>query len=278
MRQFAVLLLALQICAPLHAQQADSTTLPLTPLHKGYAFDKPRVLVQQRLFGLAHGVTLLASTCLADGSTTKTRDNILEAYSKWDQAQNHIIAELQGSLGTYYFAERGATAKWTDIAKALNLPTALALKPGSLEMMAACDSLPETLQKPRYDLERQYRLQGLAARLAAATAIEAQADACRASLPDGAAPSIEDAIQRWRETYGTLVSEARTTLEQQWDDAQLDGKLDDWLTQARERGRRAAKIKPLASATEEKMISCNNFSAWLLTAQANPDDNFDSRP
>jgi hypothetical protein len=250
----------------------------LTPVHKGYAFDKPAVLVQQRLFGLAHGVTLLVSTCLADGSATNSRDSILEAYAKWDSAQAHIIEELQGSLSSYYFAERSAAAKWADIAAALNLPAVLALKPGSLEMMAACDSLPETLQKPRYDLERQYRLQRLAARLAAATTTEALADACRASLPDEAAQSIEEGMQRWREAYGTLVSDARATLEQQWDDAQLDGNLEDWLAQARGKGQRAAKAKFLASTKGEKILSCNNFSAWLLTGQANPDDEFDSRP
>jgi len=277
LRWFALLPLALQICTPLHAQTGFITPV-LAPVHKGYAFDSPRVLVQQRLFGLAHGVTLLASTCLADGSATKSRDTILETYSKWELAQAHIIEELQGSLSNYYFAERSAAAKWKDIAAALNLPGVLALKPGSLEMMAACDSLPETLQKPRYDLERQYRLQRLAARLAAATTTEAQADACRASLPDGAIQSMEEGMQHWREAYGTLVSDAKVTLEQQWDDAQLEGKLDDWLSQAREKGRRAAKAKSVTSAKGEKSLSCNNFSAWLLTGQANPDDEFDSRP
>ena len=271
MKRFVVLLGTLLCWSTLHGQS-------LTPLQKGYAFDKPRVLVQQRLFGLAHGITLLASVCLEDGVATKGREVLLHAYAQWDQEQTAFLNELEHSLARYYFDARATEAKWPDIAVAIGLQQTLGLRGGSMEMMAACDSLPETLQRPRYNLRQQFQLQSLAARLATAKKTEAKAEACRTQLTVEARQTLIDGMQHWRDAYGAMVEEARTRLARHWSDSQIDGSLDNWLTQAQEKGKRAAAAKPGADGVAENDLSCTVMSAWLLTSQADPDDGFKPKP
>ena len=259
-----------------HAAPHDkASSASLQALHQGYAFDKPRVLVQQRLFGLAHGVTLLAATCLRDGAGTTGREALLDAYGAWNNRQEQTIEASRRELARYYFGARAAAAEWMDIVRALKLKEKLDLGPGSLELFAACDSLGAALQKPRYDLRQQYWLQSLASRLAAAAKTEAFAEYCGAQFPAEKRTDIDEAMQHWREAYGTLIDEARAALIQHWSDAQLEGTLDEWLAQARASGKHAAKNNSsLRAADAADALSCATMPAWLLTNQADPDDEF----
>ena len=274
MKRVVVLLGTLLCWSTPHAQSPQS----LAPLQKGYAFDQRRILIQQRLFGFAHVVTLLESVCLADGAATKGRDALLLAYALWDKEQSTTLEEIQRDLARYYFGDRAAEAKWTDIAAAINLRQNLGLKPGSLEMIAACDSLPETLQKPRYNLRQLFQLQSLAARIESARKTEARAEACQGHLTGEARQTLIDGMQHWHDAYGAMIDEARTRLEQQWADSQIEGTLDNWLAQAQEKGKRAAKAKSEVGSVAENDQSCAAMSAWLLTSQADPDDEFKPKP
>ena len=274
MKRIPVLLGTLLCLQSSHAQLPP----PLSPQHKGYAFDQPRVLVQQRLFGLAHGVTLLAGICNQDGAVTKGREALLLAYAQWDEEQSTFIDGLERSLAGYYFGERALEAKWPDIAVAIGLGQNLGLQRGSMEMMAACDSLPQTLQKPRYNLRQLFQLQSLAARIESARKTEARAEACQEHLTGEARQTLIDGMQHWHDAYGAMIDEARTRLELQWADSQIEGTLDNWLAQAQEKGKRAAKATSEFGSVAENDLSCAAMSAWLLTSQADPDDEFKPKP
>ncbi len=270
MKRLAVLFGALLMVASLQAQ-----TQPLLPQHRGYAFEQPKILSLQRLFGLAHGVTLLAVTCLADGAATKSRETLLLAYAKWDQAQTPVIEEAERTLSSYFFGDHAAEAKWSDIVTAIGLKNNLDLKPGSLEMVAACDSLPDTLEKSRYNLRQQYQLQTLASRLAKVVTLEAEGEACLPQLSESSRADLTDALARWRENTAASAEEARATLTLHWADAQLDGTLEGWISQAQEQGSRAAKAK---MATGDAVPTCAAMSSWLSTQYSDPDDDFKPRP
>jgi len=254
-----VLFWTLLTALPLYAE-----TPRLVPLHQGYALDNPRVLVQQRLFGLAHGITLLAATCVREPAY---RETLTLAYAEWNEQQSATIEAGMRGLARYYFDEHAAEATRLDIVRALGLKERLKLKPGSPQLHAACDTFVEALQKPRYDLRQLYLLQSLAWRLAAATATQARAEACRARLPAEETAQLDAATMQWQKAYDIRVEEAKTILDQRWADAQLDGTLDEWLAQAREEGKR--------SAVAER---CKALAQWLMTRNADPDDDFQPEP
>lgn len=248
------------LCAVL---TAAASAAALQPLHAGYAFDHPRILVQQRLFGLAHGVTLLAATCVRD-----PRYHALTLdYAEWNERQAAEIDTSTRDLARYYFGDRAAEATRLDIARALKLRERLDLKSGSKTFHDACATFAEALRKPRYDLRNQYYLQSLAARLEAAAATEAAAGACHGALPEAAAARLDEAMAQWRGTYGAGVGRAKAALERNWQDSQLEGTLEEWLAQAREKGQRGAVAE-----------RCNAMPQWLLTEHADPDTEFNAAP
>jgi hypothetical protein len=257
-----VLFWTLLVALPLHAE--TPRPVPLVPLHQGYAMDNPRVLTQQRLFGLAHGVGLLAATCVREPAY---REALTSAYAEWHDRQEATIAASYRDLARYYFRDRAAEAGRPDIARALGLKEGLDLKPGTSELRAACDTFAEALQKPRYDLSQLYRLQSIAWRLAAAAATQARAEACRARLSAEVSTQINEAMELWRKAYADGANEAKTILDQRWADAQIEGTLDEWLAQARRDGRR--------SAVAER---CKAMPQWLMTKTADPDDDFQHEP
>lgn len=123
----------------------------LTPLHRGYAFDQPEVLVRQRLFGLAHGLSLLAAACLdlpeQSGATQ-------EAYAAWHQKQSPTIDGLVLDLSRYYFGSRADEAHWPDLVRALNLKDRIDDSLAAIGIEQACASLPTAIARPRYELDR----------------------------------------------------------------------------------------------------------------------------
>ena len=158
MKRFAACLLLALFSAAATAQgsppAAEATArlaAPLTPLHRGYAFEQAEVLVRQRLFGLAHGLSLLAGACLdlADQSGSTQ-----EAYASWHARQATIIDGLVRDLSHYYFGARADEARWGDLVRALNLKDNIRDVLGEVTLEEACATLPTAIIRPRYELDR----------------------------------------------------------------------------------------------------------------------------
>ncbi len=159
MKRFAAcLLLALLSAAataqetpPAAAEAAATLAAPLKPQHQGYAFAETEVLVRQRLFGLAHGLSLLAGACLdlayQSGSTQ-------EAYAAWHARQGTVIDGLVQDLSRYYFGTRAEEAHWGDLVRALNLKDNIRDVLGDVTLQDACATLPTAIIRPRYELDR----------------------------------------------------------------------------------------------------------------------------
>ena len=132
---------------------ADSVPPPkppaILPSREGYAFDKPEILVRQRLFGLAHGVSLLAATCL---DLPEHSVPIQHAYAAWHALHAQAIATIVHDLANYYFGEQAAAAQWPDLIRALKLKENINAALGDFELSAACATLPQAMEGPRYDL------------------------------------------------------------------------------------------------------------------------------
>lgn len=259
MKYLIVLFWTLLTALPLHAE-----TPQLIPQRQGYALDNPRVLAQQRLFGLAHGITLLAAACVREPGNSEA---LTLAYAAWNEMQAAAIDASLRDLARFYFGDRATEATRLDIERALKLRDKLSIKPGSKGLREACATFAEALQKPRYDLRAQFHLQFLAARLEAATATEAETGACRSLLDNDDLARLDQAMGLWRATYGAGVEEARTTLEKHWPELRLDASFDGWLSRAQETGRKAA-------VTER----CKTVPARLLTRKLDPDDAFNTDP
>jgi hypothetical protein len=130
---------------------ATSPALEVLPNRSGYAFDQPEILIRQRLFGLAHGLSLLAAACLDLPSHSQP---IQDAYAVWHAKQGKTIEIIVHDLAQYYFGPRGAEARWPDLSRALNLGNSIEPALGEITLHAACASLPEAIVRPRYELDR----------------------------------------------------------------------------------------------------------------------------
>jgi len=191
----------------------SQTDLPLQPLQAGYAFEQPRIIVQQRLFGLAHGVSLLVSACM---DQPEHIDATLAAYVPWRESQENAIALAQLDLARHYFAARAAEVRWPDLVRALNLKNQLELAPASSELAAACATLPLALRRPLYDFTVQFRLQGLLAEVTAGVEADLRWSGCREHLA-GDLPTLLDARYAvWREINEPRLQQAEATLRAEW--------------------------------------------------------------
>jgi hypothetical protein len=113
------------------------------PIPQGYAFERPELLADQLLWGIAHGARLLALACAQAG-----RGEAAEAWVAWQERERAQILAANRSLGLHYFGKADAPAD--AISTALGLASALALPPEQLA--PACASLATALARPRYDL------------------------------------------------------------------------------------------------------------------------------
>jgi hypothetical protein len=150
----------------------------LRPLHRGYAFEQPEILVRQRLFGLAHGLSLLAGACL---DVPEQAGSAQEAYAAWHAKQAATIERLALDLARYYFGERSAEAVWTDLARALNLKETIQDALGEVRLEEACASLPTAIIRPRYEFDKL-----LAESMVPGGGIDAAAAVSPAPTPDPA--------------------------------------------------------------------------------------------
>ena len=139
-----------QTVAPAEARPA----LEVRPEKLGYAVDQPEILVRQRLFGLAHGLSLLAAACLDLPAYSKP---IQDAYAAWHAKQGRTIETIANDLARYYFGPRAAEAEWPDLSRALNLRDSIQPALGEITLHAACASLPAAIVRPRYELDRMLK-------------------------------------------------------------------------------------------------------------------------
>jgi hypothetical protein len=121
----------------------------------GYAFDDPRLLTQQLIWGRVHGARLLGLACWARGDVAAAL-----SYADWLDGQWPPIRAAGKDLARYYFDSDMAAMEAIDAA--LNLKPYLDTPGG--ELAAACASLPEALAAPRHDLTRFYAERREAAR------------------------------------------------------------------------------------------------------------------
>lgn len=188
----AALLLAV---VPVFAQeQEDAPPRAASPRPApGYAFDRPRLLTQQLLWGLAHGVRLLAVTCRA----LDNGDVAALAYLEWSERHRDRLRRATRDLARHYFGQDDAS--YEALAAAMNLKSVLAYT--AEDLAPACDSLPEALKAERYNLERFYSLHRDAARVERAEAIRALVKRCHA---DGASSAIDETFAEWEAVNAPL--------------------------------------------------------------------------
>jgi hypothetical protein len=117
-------------------------------LNSGYEVDNPRVLAQQLLWGVVHGVRLLGMACQRRGDRAAAL-----AYVDWLDGQWPRIRMAERDLSYHYF--KRAQVPLEAIDGALKLKPALE-QPDD-ELGDACATLPAALATPRYDLERYYQ-------------------------------------------------------------------------------------------------------------------------
>jgi hypothetical protein len=136
--------------------KADSaaSVLPTAPLkalpgRKGYAFEQPAILLRQRLFGLAHGISLLVAACTALPEQSAA---IQVSFMAWHDQQAQAIEQVMRNMADYYFGSQGSMAQWQDIARELNLKESIEPSLGQFELSVACASLTQAITGPRYDL------------------------------------------------------------------------------------------------------------------------------
>lgn len=143
------LLMALVMPVRAEVQVGPEGTAPAAPFSKAtppeYAFDKPEVLTAQLLWGVAHGVRLLARACAESGKHAAA-----EAWVDWREREQAQIMAAGRLLGQHYFGVEDLSP--AVISAALGLKPALDLSPEVLD--PACDTLPKALAQARYDLDR----------------------------------------------------------------------------------------------------------------------------
>lgn len=200
------------------------------PLRQGYAFDSPRVLAEQRLFGIAHGVALLAAAC-AELPAFARRTG--EAYAAWRAEQQVTLDLAAAGLARYHFGAAAATADAAAIAAALNLKDRLDLAPDSPELDAACATLPEALAQPRYAFGERLRLEELMAQVLAAIEIEARERHCRERVPPEALVVHEARYANWREINLPQLAQAKAALATAWPADAPAASFDEWLAARR---------------------------------------------
>jgi hypothetical protein len=179
------------------------------PERQGYAFGHPRILAQQTLFGLSHGISLLARAC---SLLPEEGELAREAYDAWE-TRNRIRIELaENELASYYFTPPAEEVRRLDLIQALQLKSDLGLSTDGPELKAACATLPEALAKSRYDLEAQWLLKGDVERLRRATETRELVSQCRQQTAPEAVERLDAALATWEQANAASEAEARQRL------------------------------------------------------------------
>ena len=194
----------------LPAAAADPHLKVVDPARLGYAFDRPRVLAQQRIFGIARATAQLASLCEVEVENDDAREAARDAYAAWNERNAAPVHEAEAALARYYFGPNAHLAGGDDIAAALRLPAALKLD--DAELGAACATLPQALEGPRYDLVANLERARNFTLSEAAETLPAVVDTCRPQLPDTARDALDERYARWQERNGETADDARAGL------------------------------------------------------------------
>lgn len=192
----AALLATAAVAAPAGSQEA-------LPHPQGYLFGQPRLLTQQLIWGLAHGVKLLATAC-RDGEAGP----VAEAYDAWFERQRQRIEAASRDLSQHYFGQDAATED--ALTAALHLKPALEQRPD--EVAAACATFVQAIAGERYDLELFYHLRRDAARVERAEAVRSRVAFCRKQLPAEPAATLAAKFSAWTLANETLESVSRSRL------------------------------------------------------------------
>ncbi|MES2238211.1 MAG: hypothetical protein V4500_10745 [Pseudomonadota bacterium] len=151
---------ALRADAPSPSSVAAPEPLKALPGRTGYAFDQPKILLRQRLFGLAHGVSLLAAACV---ELPEQSVAIQASFLAWHDQQAAAIEQLVHDLAGYYFGPQAVTVQWQDLIRALQLKEHIDQSLGQFELSVACASLNQAITGPRYDLAALLKMEPLIA-------------------------------------------------------------------------------------------------------------------
>lgn len=165
------------VVATAHGEEPDAAPVTVAPRpalqvpaeRAGYAFDRPEILIRQRLFGLAHGLSLLAAACL---DLPERAAAIEAAYAAWHAGQAKTIETLVHDLAAWYFGPRAREAEWPDLAQALGLGDSIQPALGQIALDDACASLPEAITRPRYQFDKLLAEAEAAAASPPATSVE----------------------------------------------------------------------------------------------------------
>lgn len=179
------------------------------PERQGYAFGHPRILAQQTLFGLSHGISLLARAC---SLLPEEGELAREAYGAWEARNRVRIEQAEYELARYYFTPPAEEVRRLDLIQALQLKSDLGLSTDGPELKAACATLPEALAKPRYDLEAQWLLKGDVERLRRATETRELVSQCRQQTDPDAVERLDAALAAWEQANAASEAEARQRL------------------------------------------------------------------
>lgn len=190
---------------------ADTPRLKVVdPSRLGYAFEHPRVLAQQQLFGIAHATAQLAALCEVAVEDDDVREAARDAYAAWLERNAAPVHEATASLARYYFGGNAHLAGSDDLAAALRLPLRLTLD--DAELAAACATLPQALAGTRYDLAANLERARTFTLAEAAETLSAAVDVCRPALLDEARHDLDAAYTRWQERHHDAAREALAAL------------------------------------------------------------------
>jgi hypothetical protein len=183
------------------AQAQDAHARP-----DGYVFGQPHLLTQQLIWGLVHGVRLLATRCRDDGG--QDGGAIAVAYAEWLERYRNRIGAAAGDLSRHYFQR--PDMPYQALTDALHLKTRIVLRPDELAL--ACASFIAAINSPRYDLDLLYLLHRDAARVERAEAVRMRAAGCLKTLDGEQAKALELALADWVQANELLENVSRSEL------------------------------------------------------------------
>jgi hypothetical protein len=191
------MLTAACLAAPVRGQEAPART-------DGYEFGKPRLLTQQLIWGLAHGVKLLAETCRGQ----EVGQAVASAYADWLERYKLRIQGAARDLSRHYFGQDAVAAEALNAA--LHLKAQLDLPPDDLA--PACSSAVQAIEAPRHDLDLFYALRRDAARVERAEAVRSRVAACLDKLAAEPAAHVAARFAAWVQANDLLENVSRSRL------------------------------------------------------------------
>ena len=207
------------------------------------------------------------SAAWAEGTSMSTEEAI--AYAQRGRGERKRPSSGWASLtpaelDVVRLAREGLGNK--DIAAALNLRTRVSPEPGSEQMAAACASLPEALQQPRYDLNALFQLEAALATTAVAIRAEAQTAACLPRLAEPARNTLQAAHAEWQRSESAAAEQAQAQLQQQWKNTRSGGSFEEW------------KQAVSGGYTRTPQALCDGLAAWLRSPAAKLEQSFAPAP